>query len=291
MATRIRTVKPELARHDLLFEMERDSGIPFRFIWAMWPTVCDREGRFRWKPAALKPDVVPYDEGYDLSRVMDALATRGMFVKYSHENELFGAIPTFPKHQVVNNRERQSAIPSHKDENSKIIKVDEPLPTRDPRVLNAWLGMLFLDQGELEGKGTGIGSGTGRERELVTKSKKPKPTQEQIALNSKIWEAYRSEYLEVYQVEPVRNTKVNSVIKQIGERLGAEAPEVVRFFVNHPKSFYVQKLHDIGLCLAEAEAVRTQWARGKAITEADVRKYADGQARKELYRKIAAGEI
>lgn len=105
-------------------------------------------------------------------------------------------------------------------------------------------------------------------------------------LNRQIWEAYRDEYSFRYHVDPVRNASVNSKISQIAKRLGTEAVDVVRFFVQHPKAFYVGKLHDIGLCLADAEALRTQWANGKAITNSDIRNYEQNHDRQELLRSI-----
>lgn len=110
-------------------------------------------------------------------------------------------------------------------------------------------------------------------------------------LNSEIWEAYREAYASRYNTEPIRNAKVNSMVSQLGRRLGGEAAAVVRFYLTHNKSFYVSKLHDFGLCLADAEALRTQWFHDKAITERDVKRFAEGQERSELYDAIQKGEI
>ena len=110
-------------------------------------------------------------------------------------------------------------------------------------------------------------------------------------LNKKIWEAYREEYFSRYGVDPVRNASVNGKISQIAKRLGPEGVEVIRFFVHHPKTFYIAKMHDIGLCLADAEALRTQWAKGKAITNSDLKHYEQNQERADLLKSIERGEI
>lgn len=277
---RIRTVKPELARHRLLFDLERSTGLPVRFIWAMFPTVCCREGRFKWRPWELKLDLAPYDT-FDFAEALDVLWRAGQLVRYRVNGEEFGAIKTFKIHQVINNKEKPSDIPSLDSEGVEIIDPSNASTTREPRVSIATVTPLLKDQGEGKGK---EGKGTGKEGEGSTDA-----TTREIA--SRIWSVYDEEYQLRYQQSPVRNAAVNSKISQIAKRLGAEAPEVVRFFVNHPKTFYVSKLHDIGLCLADAEALRTQWARGKAITESDVKKYADNQTRSELFRKIAEGKI
>jgi len=110
-------------------------------------------------------------------------------------------------------------------------------------------------------------------------------------LNSEIWESYREAYASRYRTEPVRNAKVNTQIAQLGKRLGNEAPDVVRFFVDHNKSFYLTKLHDIGLCLSDAEALRTQWFHDKAVTEKDVKRFADKQDFQNLITDIQENGI
>ena len=107
---RIRTVKPELMLHEGLYDAEEETGLPIRFAWVGLFTQCDREGRFKWRPRQLKAAILPYDD-LDFSRVLDALATRGLIVKYACGDDLFGCIPTWRKHQVINNRERKSEIP------------------------------------------------------------------------------------------------------------------------------------------------------------------------------------
>lgn len=107
---RIRTIKPEFFRHADLFDAEEDTGLPLRLAFAGLWTACDREGRFEWKPRQLKLDCLPYDD-VDFSRVLDALATRGFVQKYEAEGSAFGLVPSFTKHQIINNREKESALP------------------------------------------------------------------------------------------------------------------------------------------------------------------------------------
>jgi hypothetical protein len=110
---RIRTIKPEFFKHSELFDAEQETGLPLRLAYAGLWTCCDREGRFKWRPRELKLDVLPFDE-CDFSRVLDALATRGFLVKYTSptdEKELFGYIPSWKKHQFINNKEPKTQIP------------------------------------------------------------------------------------------------------------------------------------------------------------------------------------
>lgn len=125
---RIRTVKPELFKHEDLFDLERDTGLPIRIAFTGLFTCCDKEGRFKWRPRTLKLDVLPHDE-LDFSRVLDALATRGFVVKYACNGEEYGFIPTFKKHQIINNRESESDLPVPEKNLYKSM-----VPTREPRV-------------------------------------------------------------------------------------------------------------------------------------------------------------
>ncbi len=151
---RIRTVKPELFKHEELYDLELEMGLPIRVAFIGLFTCCDRDGRFKWRPRTLKLDILPHDE-IDFSRVLDALWTRGFVEKYAMNNEDFGFIPTFLKHQVINNRESHSDIPAP-DENSLISSTS----TRQPRVDCATTTPLMQDQGEGKGK-----EGKGREGE------------------------------------------------------------------------------------------------------------------------------
>ncbi len=88
---RIRTVKPELFRHEGLYDLETELGIPVRLAWIGLFTIADREGRFKWRPRAIKAEVLPYDD-VDFSRVLDALVTRGFLVRYTHAGNEYGWI-------------------------------------------------------------------------------------------------------------------------------------------------------------------------------------------------------
>jgi hypothetical protein len=128
---RIRTVKPELFKHEDLFELEQETGLPIRLAFIGLFTCCDRAGRFKWRPRSLKLDVLPYDD-CDFSRVLDALMTRGFVQKYEVDGEEYGVIPTFAKHQIINNRESESELPGPPE-----FLEESSTSTRDSRVENA----------------------------------------------------------------------------------------------------------------------------------------------------------
>jgi hypothetical protein len=117
-------VKPEVATHEGLFDLEQATKLPIRFAWVMLWTVCDREGRFRWRPRMLKADVLPFD-ALDFGHVLDALASAGFIQRYESKGEAFGYIPTWHEHQAVNSRESASKLPS-----PPVVTTDIPLGQR-----------------------------------------------------------------------------------------------------------------------------------------------------------------
>ena len=142
---RIRTIKPEFFTHEALFDAEADFKLPLRIAFVGLWCAADREGRFRWEPRRLGVQIMPYEKT-DFSRVLDALATRGFIRQYSVGDGVFGLIPSFSRHQVINNRERESELPNPLDFND----IDAST-TRDPRVRHA----SKAEGKGMEGKGRG----------------------------------------------------------------------------------------------------------------------------------------
>jgi hypothetical protein len=108
---RIRTVKPELFRHEELFDLENTTGLPIRLAWIGLFTIADREGRFKWRPRAIKSEIMPYDD-LDFEHVLLALEAYGFVARYEVDGESFGAILSFKNHQCINQREAQSQLPT-----------------------------------------------------------------------------------------------------------------------------------------------------------------------------------
>jgi hypothetical protein len=121
---RIRTVKPGFYKHEELFEAEKLSGLPLRVAFSGLWTVCDREGRFVWKPRMLKTDILPYDE-VDFSDVLDALEQAGFIEKYTVDGRTYGQVPSWSEHQVINPRESKSVIPPP-DASPRVEEVANP---------------------------------------------------------------------------------------------------------------------------------------------------------------------
>ena len=139
---RIRTVKPELFKHEQLFEAEQRIDQPVRLAWIGLFTVADKEGRFKWRPRAIKTDIFPYDLVTDMSRILDELVTMKMLIRYADETgEEFGQIVNWHKHQRVRADEMKSTLPDSKDCKELGETVTNPLRTRDVEVTNQRRGI------------------------------------------------------------------------------------------------------------------------------------------------------
>lgn len=128
---RIRTIKPQFFTHEELYALEVETKLPIRIAFAGLWCAADREGRFKWEPRRLGIQILPYDQ-VDFSRVLHALTTRGLLVRYRVGDVWFGAIPSWKKHQFINNKETPSEIPD-------VLFAEEvdASVTREPRVDHA----------------------------------------------------------------------------------------------------------------------------------------------------------
>lgn len=115
--SKIRTIKPELYKHEGLFDAEQQSGLPLRFAFTGLFTCCDREGRFKWQPRSLKSDIMPYDE-VDFKQILNALFQAGFIKKYIYEGKLYGFIPAWHNHQPIHQSEPASILPAPDPERS-----------------------------------------------------------------------------------------------------------------------------------------------------------------------------
>ena len=116
---------------------------------------------------------------------------------------------------------------------------------------------------------------------VVEKAKTPRKPASGDAANEElqqacrcVWAAYRGAYALRYGQEPVRNEKVNAQVKSFVKRLPRdEAPDIAAWYVSSVNNAKViGDMHSFGLLLASAEAYRTQWANGRAMTSAQASK-------------------
>lgn len=134
MRPRIRAIKPEIGSDEDLWDLGLETGLPVYQAFTLLWCCADREGRFEWRPRALKAVCLPYWDG-DFSRVLDALTTRGFLVRYTsptREGRVYGLVRTFAKHQHINGREPASELPC--PEECEVIQTLGASLSRDSRV-------------------------------------------------------------------------------------------------------------------------------------------------------------
>lgn len=101
---RIRTIKPEFFTSEDIVNLTPLSRLFYVSLWLE----ADREGRLEWKPRTFKLRYFPADD-CDIEAMGRELVEAGLIVLY---DDKFAEIPSFAKHQVINNRESASEIPA-----------------------------------------------------------------------------------------------------------------------------------------------------------------------------------
>ena len=104
---RIRTIKPEFFTSEDIVSVSPLARLFYVSLWCE----SDREGRLEWKPGTFKMRYLPGD-ACDVGQLADELIGRGLIVIYEVDGKKYAEIPTFTRHQVINNRESPSALPA-----------------------------------------------------------------------------------------------------------------------------------------------------------------------------------
>ena len=143
--------------HAELSDIERISNVPIRLAFIGLWCACDREGRFKWDACRLGVQILPYDN-IDFEIILDILHENSFIEKYEVDGKTYGCVPSFHRHQVINNREQESYLPSYHQPDlfsSDLTRVNTGESTRP-------------DASKGEGKGKGK---EGRERKGKTRDR------------------------------------------------------------------------------------------------------------------------
>jgi hypothetical protein len=105
---RIRTIKPEFFRHELLQEMESQHGElrPMLVFVGLW-TVCDKNGVFAWRPRQLKLDILPF-LNFSMKDALEALEKYAFIDRYEVDGKSYGIIKSFSDHQRITGTEAKA---------------------------------------------------------------------------------------------------------------------------------------------------------------------------------------
>ncbi|MBP9728649.1 MAG: hypothetical protein KBD23_00700 [Gammaproteobacteria bacterium] len=107
---RIRTVKPQLFKHEWLYQTEKETQLPIRLGFIGLFGLCDGEGYFKWQPGRMRAEVFPY-ESVDCEALLEALRGAHFIEKFVFEGESFGRIPSWLKHQLMGDQEPETGFP------------------------------------------------------------------------------------------------------------------------------------------------------------------------------------
>lgn len=116
---RIRTVKPEFFTSEDIVSLSPLSRVFYIALWCE----ADREGRLSWRPRTLKMRYLPGDD-CDVDTVAQELIDGGQIILYEVDGAMFAEIPSFKKHQVINNRESESTLPARVEHASARVKAE-----------------------------------------------------------------------------------------------------------------------------------------------------------------------
>lgn len=253
---RIRTIKPEFPQSESMGNVSRDARLLFIELW----TLCDDEGRSRGNSRMLASLLFPYDD--DAPSLIDGwlseLEREECIIRYQAEGATYIQVCNWLNHQKID-KPSKSKIPTF-DESSRILANPSGwIKDQGSRIKEG-----IKDQGE-EGK-----TPFAPQSVAATKANPPSADKAETELQAacrEVWHAYSAAYFERYGTDPVRNAKINSLVKQFSQRIPRlEAPKVAAFYLRHADAFYVRKGHDFGQLLTDAEKLRMEWATSRQIT-------------------------
>jgi|JI10StandDraft_1071094.scaffolds.fasta_scaffold02886_27 hypothetical protein len=253
---RIRSIKPDFWRDEKIASL-KNQRVAFFFI-GLW-NFSDDQGKFPLSPKALALQM-PIFRSKDVACYLKQLSEIGL-IQVS-ECKKWGLVVGW-RHQKID----RPILPKVKNEEIQWVPISDSSSPRDSSSSARRKDRIGKDRiGEDGITSEGVQTTKLKSVEKTFGSSVARPA------SSETWDAYRAAYKNRYREEPVRNATVNSQLAQFVKRIPeSEAPLVAEFYLTHNDAFYVKQLHPVGLMLKDAEALRTQWARGRAITGSDAR--------------------
>lgn len=279
---RARNLKPSIFKNELLGVADPLLTILFESLWCL----ADRRGRLEDRPLRIKAETFPYREGIDINGYLTDLSRLGFILRYKIGELSIIQIVNFEKHQNPHHTEKESELPEYSIEsNGCLLTVNSTLNNGINPADSLLLIPDSLNTDSLIP--STLNPSVSRGKKTAT-PKIDNETEIQSACKE-TWKSYTDSYFNRYGVEPVRNAKVNSMIKQLVQRLGySESPHVAYFYVNHNNSFYVGKGHSVEFLLKDCEKLRTEWATNKTMTNTRAKQIDKTDANKNVVAEAMA---
>lgn len=280
---RIRTIKPEFWSSEQVMECDPLARLLFIGLW----NFCDDAGNHPMSEKTIKALVFPGDNinSTTIRRLLADLSSNGLLRLYEVSGKTYLNVSGW-KHQKI---EKPTIKHPCFDDGIEVFPDDLWPAAHVVDDHSTTTRRLVDDSSTPEGKGKGkvVEKEQDQERLQIGEflpaapkpKREPKPKTENQLASSATWEAYATAYFNRYGTEPVRNAKINGQITQIIQRLGAEvAPHVAAYFVSAMnKAFYVSNLHPVGVLLKDCEAIHTQWATNRQVTDTKARQIDQSQ--------------
>lgn len=301
---RARNIKPAFFTNELLGTEDPMVSLTFLGLWCL----ADKDGILEDRPLRIKAELFPYRDSLDVNGYLTVLSRLGFVTRYQNGDVRYLEVLNFTKHQSPHHTEKAKGYPKHDHANSLILghngslTVISPLedgkcevPERSDLLIPDSLIPDSLIEDSLIQKPLQLVVTPAPKKTRAVKPKDPEAEAKKEA-NRTTWQAYADSYFNRYGAEPVRNAKVNGLIAQLVQRLGAEeAPDVAFYYVTINDAFYLRTLHDLGNLVAKCESIRTQWATGRQMTSVTARQIENTQsnmsAAEEAKRMMREGGI
>lgn len=286
---RARNIKPSFFTNELLGTCDPMIALLFAGLWCL----ADKDGILEDRPLRIKAELFPYRDNQDVNGYLTELQRLGFVTRYEANGSRYILVNEFEKHQHPHHTEKPKGYPKPQAKSRECSLTplsngytpsDSLIP--DSLIPDSGFTDSLISDSPKEPKSKPLQPAT------PTATKKKVLTDEETALQSvcrETWGAYSAAYCERYSTDPVRNAKVSGQVKQYCQRVPAgEAPAIAAFYVRHNAGFYVAKLHPVGLLLADAEKLRTEWATNRTITATQAQQSDRTQANGNIFGKLIA---
>lgn len=295
---RSRNIKPGLFKNEILGEADPIYSLLFAGLW----TLADKSGRLENRPKRIKAEIFPYRSMLDPCMALAWLMHESFITMYEINGNSYIQINTWADHQSPHHKEVESSIPAINDADKVLTKqeVIDACVMHGSCMDQAWIKesassplipdslLLIPDSLNL------IPDSQEPEQETAKKTKPKKPKTKAPSKTGETWKRYADAYHNRYNVDPVRNARVNGQMAKFVDCVGAEeAPHIAAFYVNHNNGFYVTKMHAVGILLVDAEKIRTEWATNStsANREVSIQDRAKQAAERRNNRRNSNGSV
>ncbi|WP_432731453.1 hypothetical protein [Variovorax sp. W6] len=294
---RIRTTKPEFYTSEQVMNLSISARFAFQGLWIF----CDDGGNHPASAKTLKAEVFPSDDltSTQVQALVDEMLEQGLLVIYEAGGKQYWHVTGWQRHQRIDKPNYKhpkfgEASPLATGPVSE-ASPSAPAPVTDlspnspepfeecssnapgtfhPGVEGIGVEGIGVEGSRVEGAGDDAFrlSADAPPAARPAKPSKPKAAEQEKPKTADVWEAYSSAYAARYGVGPLRNAKVNALLSQFLSKLPVdEAPAVAAFYVRSNNQFYVAKGHSVGMLLADAEKLRTEWVTGRQTTATQAR--------------------